>query len=135
MDHVNSANIIWFYTQLGIQAGPVAANGLAAMARSGQLLRADLVWKEGMTNWVEAGTAGELFPTFTPVPPPLVAAQAVEPLRVATQAGAAPIGDAIWCCEKGGSRVGPVPEVEMATLLIAKTLMPTSQVWRKGFAN
>jgi len=42
----------WFYTRDGkSKAGPVASAQLKALARSGQLLPTDMVWKEGMAQW------------------------------------------------------------------------------------
>jgi len=138
---VESSNKIWYYTQIGVQTGPAAADQLVAMAQSGQLLPADLVWKEGMDSWVDAGTARWLFPmpaaaaTPTPMPPPISPTQVVEPPQSATQAGASPVNDAIWYYENGGTRVGPVSEAQMATLLISGALTATSQVWKKGLAG
>lgn len=52
----------WYYTVRGRQRGPVADDELRDMAASGELKRTDLVWKEGMADWVEAGDAPGLFP-------------------------------------------------------------------------
>ena len=52
----------WFYTQQGQQQGPVSAGQLKQLAISGRLLPTDLVWKEGMANWVPASSTRGLFP-------------------------------------------------------------------------
>ncbi len=53
----------WFYTQNGQQApAPVSAAELKRLAVTGQLLPTDLVWREGMANWVTAATIRDLFP-------------------------------------------------------------------------
>jgi len=52
----------WYYTQQGQQQGPVAAAQLKQLAVSGRLLPTDLVWKEGLANWVPASSARGLFP-------------------------------------------------------------------------
>jgi hypothetical protein len=52
---------IWFYAQNDVQKDPVSASSLWAMARSGQLQPHDLVWKEGMEDWVAAGEIRGLF--------------------------------------------------------------------------
>jgi hypothetical protein len=53
----------WFYTENGQQAAaPVSAAELKRLATAGQLQPTDMVWREGMANWVTAGTIKELFP-------------------------------------------------------------------------
>jgi len=43
------------------KSGPVSTAQLQALATSGQLQQADMVWKEGMAQWVPASTITELF--------------------------------------------------------------------------
>ena len=75
----------WFYVQNGQQAGPVETGRLAHLLASGQVKRDDLVWRDGMVNWVELRTVPELTPpaaaptnappaTFTAAPPQAIAA-------------------------------------------------------------
>jgi hypothetical protein len=71
---------VWYYAQNGQQAGPVSASQLQQLARSGQIQASDLVWKEGLPQWVQAKAIKGLFP-----------AQA-EPVPVAPVAPAAPAG-------------------------------------------
>lgn len=52
---------IWYYAQDDVQKDPVPAHVLWAMARSGQLRPHDLVWKEGMDDWVVASEIRGLF--------------------------------------------------------------------------
>ena len=54
---------LWFYGQDGTQRGPVEFAALKALADGGTLRRTDLVWREGMADWVPAQTMIELFPT------------------------------------------------------------------------
>jgi uncharacterized RDD family membrane protein YckC len=54
---------LWYYAITeGNQQGPVATEELREMIRAGRLAAKDLVWREGMSNWAEAGTVPELFP-------------------------------------------------------------------------
>lgn len=53
----------------GQATGPFDAAALTQMAVSGTLTKESLVWKQGMTEWVKAGTVQELQPVFTSVPP------------------------------------------------------------------
>ena len=63
----------------GRQAGPFDTAGLRELIDTGQLTRDSLVWREGMPNWVAAGTVEELSQLFAAVPPPLPGAQAAPP--------------------------------------------------------
>jgi hypothetical protein len=52
----------WHYTRNGQQAPePVSSSGLRQLASSGQLLPTDLVWQEGMPNWMPASSVKGLF--------------------------------------------------------------------------
>lgn len=53
---------LWFFTRGGKQApNPVTRDELRRMARDGTLRSSDLVWREGMSQWIRAGTAPDLF--------------------------------------------------------------------------
>jgi hypothetical protein len=51
----------WTYAQNGQQFGPVTSTQLKQLAAQGQLGGNDLVWREGMTEWAQAGTVKGLF--------------------------------------------------------------------------
>jgi GYF domain 2/Domain of unknown function (DUF4234) len=57
----------WFYTVNGQQSpNPASDAQLKQMATAGQLQPADMIWKEGMPNWVAASTLKGLFSTSRP---------------------------------------------------------------------
>jgi hypothetical protein len=57
----------WFYTQNGQAApAPVSADQLKQLAGSGQLRPDDLVWKEGMPQWMPASSIKGLFGSAKP---------------------------------------------------------------------
>jgi hypothetical protein len=58
----------WHYTNGGTPLGPVSSERLRELAALGELTPADLVWKEGMTEWRRASSLQGLFPK--PVVPP-----------------------------------------------------------------
>ena len=65
------ANGEWYYARGGQQQGPVEAHVVQEMIRSGQLHPSDLVWQQGMPNWLAAGQVPQLFPDQNAaVPPP-----------------------------------------------------------------
>ena len=51
----------WYYAQNNERKGPVPFAKLKAMAAEGWLSRDDLVWRQGMANWVPARDAEGLF--------------------------------------------------------------------------
>ena len=51
----------WYYSIGGDRVGPVAAQELKKLVEAGTLKAADLVWKDGMADWVEARTIKGLF--------------------------------------------------------------------------
>lgn len=53
------------------QTGPFDMQTLSQQAGSGRLTRETLVWKQGMANWMAAGSVPELAGVFASVPPPL----------------------------------------------------------------
>jgi membrane protease subunit (stomatin/prohibitin family) len=60
----------FFVAVNGVQTGPFLMNEMAEKARDGSLKREMLVWKEGLRDWIPAGTAPELQSLFA-VPPPI----------------------------------------------------------------
>jgi len=58
---------LWHYTKNGQPMDPVSTSELKKLAAAGELKPSDLVWKEGMANWVKAETAKGLF-SNDPVP-------------------------------------------------------------------
>ena len=55
----------------GKQAGPFDMGALQVKARSGELTRETLAWRQGMPQWTPAGQVAELANLFGTVPPPL----------------------------------------------------------------
>jgi hypothetical protein len=53
---------LWYYTSDGKQMEPVTEPELQRLAASGVLKPSDLVWTEGMPQWIRASTADGLFP-------------------------------------------------------------------------
>lgn len=56
----------WYYEKNGQQLGPVPENQIQGLIQSGQLRSADLVWREGMTDWMSLGSVPELAQLLPP---------------------------------------------------------------------
>jgi membrane protease subunit (stomatin/prohibitin family) len=65
------ASAVYFVAVNGAQTGPFTVPQLQAMAQSGQLTRASLVWSQGMSGWLAAETQADLISVFATVPPPI----------------------------------------------------------------
>ena len=46
----------WYYVREGQQAGPVEATRLVQLLATGEVRRDELVWKDGMADWVASGS-------------------------------------------------------------------------------
>lgn len=51
----------WYYAKGNRQLGPVSSTELKQLAESGQLVADDLVWREGMVEWIAADKVKGLF--------------------------------------------------------------------------
>ena len=69
----------WFYSKNGQRFGPVDSSSLQQLASTGQIGVADLVWKNGMPEWLPASRVKGLFPqrVLAASPPPLPASAVV----------------------------------------------------------
>jgi TM2 domain-containing membrane protein YozV len=52
----------WYYSHDGERHGPVSTDELKELAAGGKLGPDDLVWKDGMDNWIPAGKVKNLLP-------------------------------------------------------------------------
>jgi len=61
-----------FFVAVGqTQTGPFDLQALASKARSGELTRESLVWKQGMAQWTRADAVAEFASIFESSPPPI----------------------------------------------------------------
>ncbi len=66
----------WYYNRANKQYGPIAPQALKRLAEQGELSGDDLVWRDGMEEWVAARKVIGLFDSAaddTPAPPPATA--------------------------------------------------------------
>jgi hypothetical protein len=68
---------VWWYSKGEQRLGPYTAAELKERVASGQVTSTDMVWKEGLPNWVQASSVSGLFTTNgSESPPPLPPTQA-----------------------------------------------------------
>lgn len=63
----------WYYSKNGTQLGPVSKEELVEKCTRGDVSMTDLVWKEGMPDWKQAGQMPDLggISNSSTAPPPL----------------------------------------------------------------
>jgi hypothetical protein len=60
----------WYYAQHGEQKGPIDQAAIQNLYQNGQINPQDLVWQEGMPDWVKAETVLSLGTTSSPLASP-----------------------------------------------------------------
>ncbi|MCL2211657.1 MAG: DUF4339 domain-containing protein [Treponema sp.] len=88
-----TSNLTGYFVVInGQQTGPYDTNGLKQLVSQNRLHKDSLVWKEGMNNWVAAGTINELSPLLTSAPPPsLTSSQTPPPVPNQDQIQSSPV--------------------------------------------
>lgn len=61
---------VWWYAKEGKRFGPHSTSELKGAATAGQIASTDLIWKEGMDNWLPASSVKGLIPVAEPTSPP-----------------------------------------------------------------
>ncbi len=68
-----SAEKVWWYAKGGEQFGPHTSSELKTLVSTGQFGPDDMVWKEGLSNWLQASSVKGLFTEnsngFPPIDP------------------------------------------------------------------
>ena len=106
-----SAADSWYYTRDGHQSGPVTQAELADAARRGEITGADLIWKQGMTDWIPASSVRGLLPRVASAASPTAYCRAcgagLGPGVIACLACGVPPGRGNKFCSKCGSSTHP----------------------------
>jgi hypothetical protein len=80
----------WYYARDGRQAGPVELSTLQGLMQSGELRATDLVWAEGMPQWVPADLIPALAGAGAPKQAIPMAQPAVQPMPMGYGQGMQP---------------------------------------------
>ncbi len=62
----------WYYSKNGTQLGPISEVELRSKIASGEISSTDMIWKDGMSDWLEAGKVEGFSisaPSLTKTPP------------------------------------------------------------------
>ena len=61
---------MWYYSKNGAQLGPIGPAEMESKLKAGEVASTDLVWKEGMADWLPAGKVPEFQVLLSPPEPP-----------------------------------------------------------------
>ncbi len=92
----------WYYLKNGEQKGPVPKEFVQELARSGQLQQTDLVWTEGMQDWLPAQSAPDLGMSRLAPPAGSVIPGAGRPAQAVSNYLVWSILTTVFCCLPGG---------------------------------
>lgn len=116
----------WYYADQGQRNGPVTEEQIKKLAVTGQIKPSDMVWKQGMTQWIQASQIAGLLP---PLPPSL-------PPRESDSSGLPPLsGSSEWHYLQDEQRKGPTSEQKLRELVLCGQIRPTDLVWKKGMSQ
>jgi len=74
----------WYISRAGQKAGPYSDSQLKAMAVNGTLTPVDLIWREGLASWGQAGRVRGLFPQASAAGPKGASPPPLPPVRQST---------------------------------------------------
>ena len=114
----------WFYSKSGQQLGPIPSEQLKQLATAGQLQPSDLVWKDGMGQWVESRKIKGLFPA-QPMSSPQGPPNSPQPEATPPQ----------WFFSNAGQQRGPVSAEQLKQLAGEGRLLPSDLVWKDGMGQ
>lgn len=103
----------WYYSKNGTQLGPIGTEDLQSKLASGEVAAGDLVWKDGMADWLPAGQIPELRPVLqatSPAAPASVRPSASSPYSPPV-AASAPVSSAAY----GGQ---PIPNYLWQSIVV-----------------
>lgn len=109
----------WWYAKGERRFGPYSAAELRGIAASGQIAPADLLWKEGLPNWLSASSFRGLLSAApaAEVPPPLPVQQL----------------EARWWYADGNKKMGPVSQSDLLQRLRANLINLDTLIWQSNW--
>jgi hypothetical protein len=118
---VRQAEKAWWYSKGERQFGPYSAAELREIAASGQIAPSDLLWKDGLPNWLRASSFKGLLP-----PPPAAAVPPPLPVQ--------PPG-AKWWYADSNQTIGPVSQSDLLQRLDANLINVDTLIWQPNWTE
>jgi len=117
---------VWMAVVEGKQHGPLSNSELKSLADGKRLQPTDLVWKEGMAEWVPASKIKGLFPAAPPPLPPSAAPPGADKSPDVASAAKNLFGAFAGAAKRAGSRVREAAEKAAEQPLAAADEQPTA---------
>ena len=111
------SNEEWYYAEDGEQLGPTSSDEIRRLATAGKIEPDDLVWREGMDDWLPAGE----------IPGLLVAKKKPKPAVVKPKAE--------WYFAEDGEQLGPISEADLRKKVEQKKVQADDLIWREGMED
>ena len=108
------SNEEWYYAEDGEQLGPTTSVEIRRLVAAKKIQADDLVWREGMDDWLPAGE----------IPGLLVAKKKPKPAVVKPKAE--------WYYAEDGEQLGPITEAELRLKAEQQKIQPDDLIWREG---
>jgi len=77
---------MWYYSKNGAQLGPIGPAEMESKLKAGEIASTDLIWKEGMADWLPVGKVPEIQALLSPPAPPSDSSFAERPAPVSPYA-------------------------------------------------
>lgn len=113
----------------GQQFGPLDMATLQTMVNDGRIKNDTLVWKQGMSEWKQAGQVAEISSIFAQVPPPVSGPPPVAPPPVVS----APKIE--YFVTVDGQQAGPFDIPTIQQMIGSGKVSKETLVWKNGLAN
>jgi len=126
----------WYYLKDGEQQGPLEDEALLDAVAAGTVAHTDLIWCEGMDDWLPAADLME-FEEEEGAAPAAAAATAAAPAAAAATAApaAAAASDAAWYYLADGEQTGPVSLEQLGALCADGTLSSEDLIWTESLGD
>ena len=130
----------WFYAKNDEKKGPVSGSQLRSMVVSGEVAGDDLVWCEGMGDWIPArevrdfdtpdlGAANPAEASPPSPSPATVVTPVTRPESVSSQLSEE------WFYAKNNEKKGPVSRSHLKSMVVSGEVAGVDLVWREGMKD
>ena len=127
----------WFYAKNDEKKGPVSGSQLRSMVVSGEVAGDDLVWCEGMGDWIPAREVRDFdTPDLGAANPAEASPPSPSPATVVTPVtrpeSVSPRLSEEWFYAKNNEKKGPVSRSHLKSMVVSGEVAGVDLVWREG---
>lgn len=123
---------MWYYSKNGAQLGPIGPAEMESKLKAGEIASTDLVWKEGMADWLPAGKVPEIQALLSPPAPPSEPSYGERPAPVSPSASPYAAPASPYSAATGVPVFSPSSGLAIASMVCGIVSVITSCVWCIG---